>query len=87
MVNPNDPMEFGSGGEEIAEDVLMGDNIAILCQNYAYENLQILLVDKPLHMMTWHFKDDWGQEWFEGDYVICGLWYKRLHHAIGLTIC
>jgi hypothetical protein len=39
MVNPNDPMEFGSGGEEIAEDVLMGDNIAILCQNYAYENL------------------------------------------------
>ncbi len=38
MVNPNDPMEFGSGGEEIAKDVLMGDNIAILCQNYAYEN-------------------------------------------------
>jgi hypothetical protein len=60
MVNPNDLMEFGSGGEEIAKDVLMGDNIDVFCQSFANESFWIMLVDKPLPMMTWHFKDVWG---------------------------
>jgi len=40
-----------------------------------------MLVDKPLHMVTQHFKDAWGQEWFEGDYVIRDLWYEKLRQG------
>jgi hypothetical protein len=38
MVNLNDPMEFGSGGEEMAKDVLVGDNIVVFCQSFANES-------------------------------------------------
>lgn len=30
-------------------------------------------------MVKEHFIDEWGQEGFEGDYVLWGLWYERLH--------
>jgi len=51
MVNLNDPMEFGSGGEEMAKDVLVGDNIVVFCQSFANESFWIMIVDKPLHMV------------------------------------
>jgi hypothetical protein len=57
MVNPSDPMEFGNGEEEMAEDVLVGDNIAVLCQSFVDESFWIMLVNKPLYMVTQHFKD------------------------------
>ncbi len=28
-------MEYGSGGEEMANDVVVGDNIILLCQSFA----------------------------------------------------
>ncbi len=57
MVNLNDPMEFGSGGEEMAKDVLVGDNIVVFCQSFANESFWIMLIDKPLHMVIRHFND------------------------------
>lgn len=80
MLNYDEPMEFGNGGEEMAKDVLLSDNIVVLCQSSRTdENFWIMLVDKPLHMVTQHLTDAWGQEWLGGDYVMRGLWYKRLH--------
>jgi hypothetical protein len=76
--NYDELVKFKSGGEEMVEYVLVGDNIDVLCQSFANENFWIKLVDKPLHLVTQHFIDVWGQEWFEGDYVIRGLWYERL---------
>jgi hypothetical protein len=41
----------------MAEDVLVGDNIAVLCQSFVDESFWIMLVNKPLYMVTQHFKD------------------------------
>jgi hypothetical protein len=50
-------MEFGNGGKEMAKDVLVGDNTFVFCQSFVDESFWSMLVDKPLHMMTQHFKD------------------------------
>jgi hypothetical protein len=71
-------MEYGSGREEMADDVVVGDNIAMLCQSSTSdENFWIMLVDTTIHMVKKHFIDVWGQKWFQGDYVIWGLWYEK----------
>jgi hypothetical protein len=36
-----------------------------------------MLVDILVHLIKGHFIDVWGQQWFEGNYIIRGLWYKR----------
>jgi hypothetical protein len=46
-----------------------------------------MLVDKPLHLVTQHFIDAWGQKWFEGDYIICGLRYEDYVKVVDLIIC
>ncbi len=61
----------GGRGEEMANEVIVGDNIAML--NFVDEGFWIMLVDTPIHMVKEHFIDGWGQEWFEGDYVLQGL--------------
>jgi hypothetical protein len=66
----------GGGGEEMANDVVVGDNIAILCQSSTYKNFWIMLIDIPIHMVKYHFIDAWEQ-CFEGDYVVQGIWYER----------
>jgi hypothetical protein len=45
MVNPDDLVEFGNGGEEMVEDVLVGDNIVVFCQSSIDESFWIMLVD------------------------------------------
>lgn len=73
-----DEMEFGLGGEEMAHDLVVGDNIIVMCQTSRDESFWIMLIDQPMCMVIEHFMDTWGQEWFEGDYVIHGLWYETL---------
>ncbi len=65
-----DEINYGNGGEEMAKDVHIGDNVAIRCQTSTNEDYQILLCDKGLHMIQEGFTDSWGQEWFLGDQVI-----------------
>lgn len=54
----------------MAKDVHIGDNVVIRCQTSTYENYQILLSDKGLHMIQEGFIDGWGQEWFPSDLAI-----------------
>jgi hypothetical protein len=79
MDNLDEQVEFGSGGEEMVEVVCVVDNIVVMCHSSPNESLWVMLVDTPLTMVKEHLVDAWGQEWFQGNYIICGLWYKRLH--------
>jgi hypothetical protein len=54
-------VEYGSGGEEMANDVVVGDNIVVLCQISTYEFFWIMPIDIPIHMVKEHFIDVWGQ--------------------------
>jgi len=37
-----------------------------------------MLIDTLVTKVNEHFVDAWGQEWFQGNYIIHGLWYERL---------
>jgi hypothetical protein len=41
----NAKVEYGNGGEEMVDDVVVGDNIIVLCQNFINESFWIMLVD------------------------------------------
>jgi hypothetical protein len=45
MLNNDQLMEFGNGGEEMVEDICVGDNIVILCQSSPNESFWVMLVD------------------------------------------
>jgi hypothetical protein len=59
-------MEYGSGREEMADDVVVGDNIAMLCQSSTSdENFWIMFVDTTIHMVKKHFIDVWAKSCFK----------------------
>jgi hypothetical protein len=73
LEDAEEEIEYGAGGEDMADAVVVGDNIAIKCESSSDdENFWILIVDKPLHMVQTTFKDGWEQEWMPGDYVVSG---------------
>jgi hypothetical protein len=41
----NAEVEYRHGGEEMVDDVVVGDNIAILCQSSIDESIWIMLID------------------------------------------
>jgi hypothetical protein len=59
-----------SGREEMAGEVIVGDNITMLCQSFGNETFSIMLVDLLVHMIQEYFTNVYGQKWFDGDYVI-----------------
>jgi hypothetical protein len=61
----------------MAEDVHIGDNVAVRC-NTVDENFWILLCDKMLHMVKKAFTNEWGQKWHLGEWVLRGFWYEKL---------
>jgi hypothetical protein len=36
---------MGTGGEEMTDDVVVGDNVAMLCQSFINESFWIILID------------------------------------------
>jgi hypothetical protein len=70
----------------MAEDVHVGDNVAVKCDVAINEDYWILLCDKGLHMIQHGFKDGWGQDWLPLDWVIRGVWYERLRLGSRLYI-
>ncbi len=50
----------------MAEDVHIGDNVAVRC-NIVDEDFWILLCDKMLHMVKEAFTNVWGQKWHLGE--------------------
>jgi hypothetical protein len=59
-------------------DLVVGDNVVVVCESSTNEHLWLLLCDKPVHIVKESITDDWGQTWYEGDNVIGGLWYEQL---------
>jgi hypothetical protein len=49
--DPNEEIEFGNGGEQMAKDVHVGNNVAVKCEFSSDEDFRILLCDKGLHMI------------------------------------
>jgi hypothetical protein len=45
LQNANVEMEYGSGGEEMVDDVVAGDNITMLCQSSINESFWIMPID------------------------------------------
>ncbi len=43
------------GGEEMAHDLVVGDNIVVMCQTSTNERFWIMLVDQLMHMVIEHF--------------------------------
>jgi hypothetical protein len=72
-------VEYGHGGEEMVDDVVVGDSIAMLSQSSIDESIWIMLIDTLPIWSKKHFIYVWGQHWFEGDYVIQMLLYEKSH--------
>jgi hypothetical protein len=49
--HPNGEIEYGSGGEQMVEDVHVGDNVTMKCDDVIDEDYWILLCDNGLHMI------------------------------------
>jgi len=58
--------------ELIAEDVFVGNNIAVRAESSDVEAFWIMLVDKGLHVVQNPFTDASGSEFVPGDHVIRG---------------
>jgi hypothetical protein len=52
LLDFEDEIKYGNGGEKMVEDIHEGDNVVIKCQTSTYEEYWILLCDKGLHMVT-----------------------------------
>jgi hypothetical protein len=57
MENLDEQVDFCSGGEEMVEDVCVGDNIVVMCHSFPNENLRVMLVDTPLTIVKEHLVD------------------------------
>jgi len=48
-------MEYGHGGEEMVDDVIVGYNVAMLCQSSIDESFWIMLIELyPYGQRTFH---------------------------------
>jgi hypothetical protein len=58
MHNADVEIAYGNGGEEMANEVVMGDNIVVM--SFVDEGFWIMLVCTLVHMVKEHFMDEWG---------------------------
>ena len=59
-------VHFGSGGEAMSKDLVVGDDAAILCKSHdTNEQFCIVLIDMPVHTVVSTFTDGWNQTFFE----------------------
>jgi hypothetical protein len=58
MHNAGAKIVYGSGGEEMANEVVVGDNIVVMIS--ANEGFWIILVSTLVHMVKVHFTNEWG---------------------------
>jgi hypothetical protein len=56
MHNEDVEIAYGSGGEEIANEVVVGDNIIVTISTN--EGFLIILINTPVHMVKEHFTDE-----------------------------
>jgi hypothetical protein len=46
--------------DELVDNVVVGDSVDVLCYSSTKESFQIMLCEKPLHVVEVGFKDGWG---------------------------
>jgi hypothetical protein len=66
----------GTGGEWIAEEVLVGDHIVVRCEASNDSRFWTMLVDKALHEVRITFGDETGNKFTPGDMVLRRYWYE-----------
>lgn len=79
MFNLDEKIKSGIGGELITNAVCVGDNVAIIAKSETNEQFWLLLVDRTIHIVHESFEDEWDNFHVEGDVVLRGYWYERLH--------
>ncbi len=60
MCDSNQEIEFKTRGEQMANDLVVGDNIVVVCQSSTNESFQLFLCDKMVHIVKESFIDGWG---------------------------
>jgi len=78
LYDSDEDVEAGLGGEWIAEDVSIGNNIVVKTNSVDDETFWIMLVDKGIHEVDCEFTDPSDSSYVLGDQVLRGYWYKRL---------
>ena len=74
----DEEIEYGDGGQEMADDVCVGDNVAIKCETHGEEEFWILLIDQSAHILDEDVVDGWNQSYFIGGFVVRGFYYEKL---------
>jgi hypothetical protein len=71
MYDLDEEIEVGTKGEWIAKNLFLSDNVVV--PTLVDEPFWLMLVDKNPHVVVVSFKDAIGNEWMEGDVVVCGF--------------
>jgi hypothetical protein len=67
-----DETSYGSRGEAIANEVVVGNNIVIPCESGNGEQFWLLLCDEIKHIMIETVIDTYKNTYYEGDELIHG---------------
>ncbi len=71
-------IDYGNGGESIANVVLVGDNIVIKADKSTNEDFWLMLVDKCVYVVEEDFRDAWENSYLQGENVPRGLGFMCL---------
>jgi hypothetical protein len=80
MYNEDEEIEASGGGEEIADGLVVGDNVAVRAPSDE-EPFWIILVVKATYIVIDAFTDPNGNAYVPCDVVFNGLWYEWLREG------
>jgi hypothetical protein len=72
MYDSDEEIEAGTGGEDMAEHVQPGENVACISDDLD-DPFWLMLVDKPYTVVSESFTDAWRISFEPGDVVIRGF--------------
>jgi hypothetical protein len=84
MLEMEEEIECGLGGEAITNGVTIGDNTVMPCESRNGEQFWLLLCEKPKNMVTKTFNVAYKNTYYEGNSVIQG-WYYELIRPQNMT--
>jgi hypothetical protein len=76
MHDTDEDIHTGIASAMIAEDILVGDNVACISED-PDDPFWFMLADKSCHVVAQTFTDDWKNTFEIGDVCIRGYWYER----------
>jgi hypothetical protein len=77
LYDAKEEIEYGTGGEWIADGLGMGDNVAMRAP-FEDEPYWLMIVVAATYTIEEAFSDLGGNLYVPGDVVFLGLWYERL---------